>query len=316
MNEFDLINKYFNFPSISADLGIGDDAALFNKNKNEFYAISVDTLNLNHHFTNTSDPYYLGWKSLAVNISDIVAMGGMPKYALLSLSILEPEDFWLSKFAKGLRACAKKYNVELIGGDTNKGSPSISITIIGDVLKKNVLRRDQVQIKDEIWLTNEVGYAALHFQYDSIPQKNRQTISNCLKKSAHQGFVKPMPPLDFIQKAKSLIHGAIDVSDGLAGDLQHITLKNGFGAKIYIDKIPMHKWFRENNFYELALTGGEDYQILFTAPVKNNHKINSLLKKFSMKGAMIGHVSNKKSIQYELNGQPFYLSKDGFRHFG
>ncbi|MGA0121042.1 MAG: AIR synthase related protein, partial [Methylophilaceae bacterium] len=83
MNEFDLINKYFNFPSISADLGIGDDAALFNKNKNEFYAISVDTLNLNHHFTKTSDPYYLGWKSLAVNISDIVAMGGMPKYALL-----------------------------------------------------------------------------------------------------------------------------------------------------------------------------------------------------------------------------------------
>ena len=202
MNEFDLINKYFNFPSISADLGIGDDAALINKNKNEFYAISVDTLNLNHHFTKTSDPYYLGWKSLAVNISDIVAMGAMPKYALLSLSILEPEDSWLSKFAKGLRTCAKKYNVELIGGDTNKGSPSISITIIGDVLKKNVLRRDQVQINDEIWLTNEVGYAALHFQYDSIPQKNRQTISNCLKKSAHEGFVKPMPPLDFIQKQK------------------------------------------------------------------------------------------------------------------
>jgi thiamine-monophosphate kinase len=251
-----------------------------------------------------------------VNISDIVAMGGMPKYALLSLSILEPEDSWLSKFAKGLRACAKKYNVELIGGDTNKGSPSISITIIGDVLKKNVLRRDQVQINDEIWLTSEVGYAALHFQYNNIPQKNRQTISNCLKKSAHESFVKPIPPLGFIQKAKSLIHSAIDLSDGLAGDLQHITLKNGFGAKIYIDKIPMHKWFRENNFYELALTGGEDYQILFTAPVKNNHKINSLLKKFSMKGAMIGHVSNKKSIQYELNGQPFHLSKDGFRHFG
>ncbi len=316
MNEFDLINKYFNFPSISADLGIGDDAALINKNKNEFYAISVDTLNLNHHFTKTSDPYYLGWKSLAVNISDIVAMGGMPKYALLSLSILEPEDSWLSKFAKGLRACAKKYNVELIGGDTNKGSPSISITIIGDVLKKNVLRRDQVEINDEIWLTSEVGYAALHFQYNNIPQKNRQTISNCLKKSAHESFVKPIPPLGFIQKAKSLIHSAIDLSDGLAGDLQHITLKNGFGAKIYIDKIPMHKWFRENNFYELALTGGEDYQILFTAPKKNNNKINSLLKKFSMKGAMIGHVSNKKSIQYELDGQPFYLSKDGFRHFG
>ena len=116
MNEFDLINKYFNFPTVYADLGIGDDAALISKNKNEFYAISVDTLNLNHHFTNTSDPFYLGWKSLAVNISDIVAMGGIPRYALLSLSIVKPDASWLSKFAKGLRACAKKYNVELIGG--------------------------------------------------------------------------------------------------------------------------------------------------------------------------------------------------------
>ena len=316
MNEFDLINKYFNFPTVYADLGIGDYAALISKNKNEFYAISVDTLNLNHHFTNTSDPFYLGWKSLAVNISDIVAMGGIPRYALLSLSIVKPDASWLSKFAKGLRACAKKYNVELIGGDTNKGSPSISITIIGDVLKKSVLRRDKVKVNDEIWLTNEIGYAALHFHYNKIPQKNRQAISSYLKKSAHENFIKPMPPLNFIQKAKNFINGAIDLSDGLAGDLKHISLKNGFGAEIYIDKIPMHKWFRENNFYELVLTGGEDYQILFTSHKKNHNKINNLLKKLSMTGAMIGYVSNKKRIQYKLHGQPFHLSKDGFRHFG
>jgi len=110
MNEFDLIKKYFNFTSKHAVLGIGDDAALIPLNKNELMAISMDTLNIGHHFTEDSDPYYLGWKSLAVNVSDIVSMGGQPGYALLSISLKNLDVNWIAKFTKGIKACAKKYN--------------------------------------------------------------------------------------------------------------------------------------------------------------------------------------------------------------
>ena len=141
---------------------------------------------------------------------------------------------------------------------------SISIAIMGNVSSKNVLKRSGAIPEDEIWVTNEVGYAALHFNQHSLLPKYKESISNCLKKRSQEEFLKPQPPLEFIQETKSLINSAIDLSDGLAGDLQHILNSSSVGAKIEINEIPMHKWFKENNQYELAMCGGEDYQILMT----------------------------------------------------
>lgn len=316
MNEFDLIKKYFTFTSKHAYLGVGDDAALIPLNKNEFMAISMDTLNIGHHFNEDSDPYYLGWKSLAVNVSDIVSMGGQPRYALLSISLKEVDVNWIGKFTKGIKACAKKYNIEIIGGDTNKGSASISIAITGNVSSKNVLKRSGALPEDEIWVTDEIGYAALHFnQYSQLP-KYKQSISNCLKKRSLEEFQKPQPPLEFVQEAKSMINSAIDLSDGLAGDLKHILNSSSVGAKIEINAIPMHKWFKENNQFELAMCGGEDYQILMTIQQKYHSKIQNLLKKYSLKGAMIGKITKDKKIEYTLNGKKIEVSKKGFSHFG
>lgn len=315
MNEFEIINKYFNFASHTAILGIGDDAALISKNKKEYTAISTDTLNLDYHFTNQSDPYYLGWKSLAVNISDILAMGGTPKYALLSLSIEKLDKSWLAKFSKGLRACAKNYDTEIIGGDTNKGSKSISITIIGDVNKNNVLKRDALKANDELWLTDEIGYAALHFQQSTIPKKDKKKISNCLKKKCCNEFLKPSLPFNFINDAKTFINAAIDLSDGLAGDIKHLCQKNGYGAKVELNNLPIHKWFVDSKHYEIALAGGEDYQILFTASRKHHNKILNLLKIHNHKGSMIGTVTKTKEISYFLDGSSYNLKKDGHNHF-
>lgn len=316
MNEFDLIKKYFNFTSKHALLGIGDDAALIPLNKNELMAISMDTLNIGHHFTDDSDPYYLGWKSLAVNISDIVSMGGQPRYALLSISLKNLDVNWIGKFTKGIKACAKKYSIEIIGGDTNKGSTSISIAIMGNVSSKNVLKRSGAIPEDEIWVTNEVGYAALHFNQHSLLPKHKKSISNCLKKRSQEEFLKPQPPLEFIQETKSMINSAIDLSDGLVGDLKHILKSSSVGAKIEINKIPMHKWFKENHQYELAICGGEDYQILMTASDKHHNKIQNLLKKHSLKGAMIGKITKDKKIEYSFYGKKIKLSMEGFTHFG
>ena len=316
MNEFDLIKKYFNFTSKNSILGVGDDAALIPLNKNEFIAISMDTLNIGHHFIEESDPYYLGWKALAVNVSDIVSMGGQPRYALLSISITKLDANWIGKFTKGIKSCAKKYNIEIIGGDTNKGSTSISIAIMGYVSSKNVLKRSGAIPEDEIWVTNEIGYAALHFYQNSLSTKYRQSISNCLKKRSQEEFLKPQPPFEFIQETKSMINAAIDLSDGLAGDLKHVLNSSSVGAKIEINEIPMHKWFKENNQYELAMCGGEDYQILMTAPCKHHNKIQNLLKKHSLKGAVIGKVTKDKKIEYSLHGKKIKISKEGFTHFG
>jgi thiamine-monophosphate kinase len=187
---------------------------------------------------------------------------------------------------------------------------------MGNVSSKNVLKRSGAIPEDEIWVTNEVGYAALHFNQHSLLPKHKKSISNCLKKRSQEEFLKPQPPLEFIQETKSMINSAIDLSDGLVGDLKHILNSSSVGAKIEINDIPMHKWFKENNQYELAMCGGEDYQILMTVPHKHHNKIQNLLKKHSLKGAMIGKITKNKKIEYSLHGKKIKLSKEGFTHFG
>ena len=145
--EFSLINKYFNSHKTKVFKGIGDDAALIKKNNDYLWAISTDMLNEKIHFFPGTNPFNLGWKALAVNISDIYAMGGTPKFALLAIALPEIKSLWLKKFSDGLFSCAKKYNVDLIGGDTSKGPLSISICILGEVLKKNVLLRSNAKKK-------------------------------------------------------------------------------------------------------------------------------------------------------------------------
>ncbi len=312
MNEFQLIEKFFKQPKKNAILGIGDDAAIIPKNKKDCLLLSVDTLSIDSHFTKQSDPYYLGWKALAVNISDIVAMGGVPTFALLSLTVEDINKKWLSKFSQGIKACAKKYNVELIGGDTNRGSMSVSVTIIGDSPRKNVLTRSAANINDDIWISDEIGYAHLGFALS----KHGPTMSNCLKKRALQAFLKPEPPMNFILDNKKYMHAAIDISDGLVSELEHISVEQKLGAKIDVDSIPMHKWFKEHNNQELALTGGEDYQILFTANKKNRNKINNSLKKNKLKGGVIGTITNSKKVEFEHKGKLVNYKKGGFKHFG
>ena len=151
--EFALINKYFNLHKTKAYKGIGDDAALIKKDNNYLWAISTDMLNEKTHFLPNTDPFNLGWKALAVNISDIYAMGGVPKFALLAIALPKIKTGWMEEFSNGLFSCAKEYRVELIGGDTTKGSLSISICILGEVLKKNALLRSNAKKEDDIWVT-------------------------------------------------------------------------------------------------------------------------------------------------------------------
>jgi len=310
--EFSLIDKYFNLHKTKAYKGIGDDAALIKKDTNNLWAISTDMLNENTHFFQNTDPFNLGWKALAVNISDIYAMGGLPKFALLAIALPKIKAGWMEEFSNGLFSCAKEYGVELIGGDTTKGPLSISICILGEVLKKNALLRSNAKKEDDIWVTGELGLAALGL---AKLQKKIQ-LPKSLSKKAIGALEKPMLHSSIIKIMARLSNSAIDISDGLIADLSHILKASKVGADLSLKDIPMNPWLKKNKLIDIGLSGGDDYQLLFTTPKKNRNKINLLSKVRSIKLTRIGSIKKDKSLKIIDNkGMLYKTKKKGYDHF-
>ena len=310
--ENSLINQYFNLYKTKAYKGIGDDAALLKKDDNNFWAISIDMLNEKTHFLPNTSPFNLGWKSLAVNISDIYAMGGIPKFALLAIALPKIKEEWVKEFSNGLFSCAKKYGVELIGGDTTKGSLSISICILGVVPKKNILLRSNANESDDIWVTGELGLAALGLE--SLKNKIKLPVS--LRKKSISALEKPLLYTPIIKKLIKLSHAAIDISDGLISDLTHILEASKVGADIFLKDLPSDRWLKKNKLFDTILCGGDDYQLLFTAPKKNRNKINSIKKISSIKLTRIGTIKKNKGFNIiNYDGEFYKIKKGGFNHF-
>ena len=312
LKEFEIIEKIFKRTSSSIFLGIGDDAALFQKNKKEFWVISQDTLNIDTHFLSNTDPENLGWKSLAVNVSDILSMGGNPRYALLSMSVPSANQVWIKNFSNGFFKCAKNYGVELIGGDTTKGSLSISICILGEALQKNVLLRSNAKLNDDIWVTGELGLAALGLKYI----KKKFDAPKVLIKNAIKALEKPQPIDVDMKKLAKLFNSAIDLSDGLVPDLNHVLNKSALGADIFLESLPMPKWIRENKAYSLVLKGGDDYQLLLTAPKSSYKKIIEFSIVNQIKMSHIGAMTKTKKIAIiKSDGQLLNYKEKGYDHF-
>ena len=310
--EFSIISKYFDIKKTKVFKGIGDDAALFIKDKKYYWAISTDTLNEKTHFLPHTGPFNLGWKSLAVNISDINAMGGNAKFALLSISLPDINESWIKEFSKGFFSCAKKYGVELIGGDTTKGPLSINVCILGDVERKNVLLRSNAKPQDDVWVTGEVGLAALGL----AALENKVMISPYLRKKAIKALEVPKIYPSKIKKLAKLSNAAIDMSDGLTADLSHILKSSEVGADIYLDDLPMNLWIKKNGYYDYGLNGGDDYQLILTASKKNRLKINKLNALPSIKLTRIGVIKKGRKLNIiDSNGKPYNLKIKGFVHF-
>ena len=302
----------FDEPIVDVSEAVSKTDELFEKNKKEFWVISQDTLNINTHFLSDTDSENLGWKSLAVNVSDILAMGGNPKYALLSISIPSANQSWIKKFSKGFFKCAKNYGVELIGGDTSKGSLSISICIIGEVLKKNVLLRSNAKPNDDIWVTGKLGLPALGLKF----KKNNFNAPKTLIRNAIKALEKPQPIKVDMNKLATLCNSAIDLSDGLVPDLNHILNKSALGANIYLESLPMPLWIRENKSYPLVLSGGDDYQLLLTAPKSSYKKIIEFSVVNKIKISHIGSMTKRKNIDIiKSDGELLNYKEKGYNHF-
>lgn len=314
-SEFDLIARYFTRPSRTAVLGVGDDAALLRTTPGMELAISADMLVAGQHFFPDTDPERLGHKALAVNLSDLAAMGAVPKWALLSLALPEADETWLAAFARGFLGLAEHHGVELIGGDTTRGPLNLSVTILGEVEAGRALRRDAAQDSDDIWVSGTLGGAALGLRH----LRGEIELPPEMAAACRARLEAPQPRLALGRALIGLAHAAIDVSDGLLADLGHILECSGKGAIIESGRIPLAaalptqpEWLRS-----CALSGGDDYELCFTAPTALRPQVEAAAAAAGTPATRIGTITSSGGILLvDETGKRIPVPPSGFDHFG
>ncbi|WP_047552788.1 thiamine-phosphate kinase [Methylotenera sp. G11] len=314
--EFNLIAKYFTRATPGADLGVGDDAALLRVSEGHQLAISVDMLVAGTHFFHDAAPYDIGWKSLAVNISDMAAMGALPRWATLAIALPEINEPWLAEFSRGLFACADTFKVDLIGGDTTRGPLNISVQIMGEVTIGQALRRDGAKPGDDIWVSGRLGSAALglaHLQGKTV--LNGEVAEHCLL-----ALHKPSPRTALGLALRNKATSCIDVSDGLLADLGHILEASNLGAVVTLESIGCHDHLRshldESIIQQCILAGGDDYELAFTAPQSQRNAIEQLGRQLNLPISLIGQTTENPGIRVSYKQNMLDISKKGFDHFG
>ncbi|MEJ1959493.1 MAG: thiamine-phosphate kinase [Nitrosomonadales bacterium] len=316
MSEFDLIQRYFNRATPSAELGVGDDAALLRVGSGMEVAISTDMLVSGTHFLPDTDPFMLGHKTLAVNLSDLAAMGAQPRWALLSLSLPHADDKWLQKFSEGFFALADQYGVELVGGDTTRGSLNLCVTIIGEIPPGVALRRSGAQIGDDIWVSGYLGDAALALAHlQGKVQMSAADFSLCAS-ALHQ----PVPRVGLGLALRGVANSAIDVSDGLLADLGHILECSKLGAEIEFNALPvssaMRPYLSQTMGMHCALAGGDDYELCFTVPVARRDAVENLSRRMGLPLTRIGTiVAGNGCVVRAADGSVINIEESGYDHF-
>lgn len=315
-SEFDLIARYFTRPTPSARLGVGDDAALIAPNLGMELAISADMLVAGTHFLPDTDPVALGHKALAVNLSDMAAMGALPRWVLLSLSLPQADESWLQQFSSGFLALAAEYGVELIGGDTTRGPLNLSVTIIGEVESGRALRRDAAKAGDDIWVSGDLGGAALGLQHLlGRHQLDAPEAEDCLMR-----LHRPVPRVALGRALLDVAHAAIDISDGLLADLGHILERSRLGAEVHLASLPLAapvaRRMEQPNALRAALAGGDDYELCFTAARERAAEVMQAADAVGVTVTRIGRIGNEAGLRLlDAEGRPVQFGQAGFDHF-
>lgn len=314
--EFNLIQQYFNRATRHTELGVGDDAAILSVAPGQTLVVSADTSVVGTHFFADCPAYYVGWKSMAVNVSDMAAMGAEPKWATLALTLPDIQHDWLSEFSRGLFACAETYQIDLIGGDTTRGPLNIGITILGQAPAGQALLRSGAQLGDDIWISGQLGSAALglaHLQHNiSLPEAVLETCLNALH--------HPQPRVALGLALRGVAHSSIDISDGLLADLGHLLKASRLGAHLHADQLPCLDVLRQGldspANQTALLAGGDDYELCFTAPKHQRAAIIGLAKVLSLPLTCIGETTADLNLTVEMHGRPLQLDALGYDHFG
>jgi thiamine-monophosphate kinase len=266
MGEFDLIARYFKRPARRSPLGVGDDCALLAPAPGMQLAVSTDLLIEGRHFLSTVDPRRLGHKCLAVNLSDLAACGAKPLAFTLGLALPQADEAWLAPFAQGLLALADTHGCELVGGDTTRGPLAISITVFGEVPTGQALLRSGARPGDEVWVSGTLGDARLALEVFRGTRQAPQAVFE----AARERLECPVPRVSLGLALRGVASAAIDVSDGLVGDLGHVLAASGVGATLRAEQVAalpaQAKALSVQDRLDFALAGGDDYELAFTAP--------------------------------------------------
>jgi len=315
MHEFEIINSFFKDQQAAQSdvvLGVGDDCAIVDVPSNKQLAITTDTLNADVHFFADVHPADLGHKALAVSLSDLASMGAEPKWVTLNLSMTKSDEKWLREFSAGFFALAKKHNVSLIGGDLTSGPLSVTVQGLGLLPSGKKLTRSGAKVSDLIVVTGELGDAGLALKYLQkellLDEKTGEKVLAKLN--------RPEPQCEVGQKLLDSASSCIDISDGLAADLEHILDNSKVGAEIFINDIPISNELKNTlpveQALKLALTAGDDYHLCFTVPESKKTE----LEKLNIKCFQIGKiVEGKELIIYDQENNPIKLTSTGYQHF-
>ncbi|MGD2166553.1 MAG: thiamine-phosphate kinase [Gammaproteobacteria bacterium] len=313
-HEFELIARYFRRPSTDPAvlIGSGDDAALVQPS--DAVALSTDTLVAGVHFLETIDPARLAEKALAVNLSDMAAMGARPRWFTLALTLPQSEPGWLGRFSEGLHACAARFDVSLVGGDVTAGPLCISIHIAGEVSPEAALRRDGAAIGDSVFVTGTLGDAAAGLQIvrgESAESADAQYLID--------RYELPTPRVDAGIALRGIATAAIDVSDGLLADLGHLCAASGCAARVAVEALPLsqplQRCFAQHAAREFALFGGDDYELCFTAPRDADERITVLLAPLGVSVTRIGECLEGSGVECRLAGERYSVRERGYEHF-
>ncbi|HSI94795.1 MAG: thiamine-phosphate kinase [Methylophilaceae bacterium] len=315
-SEFNLIERFFTKPTPQAVLGVGDDAALMAVSPNMELAVSTDMLVSGTHFFPDADPRKLGWKALAVNVSDMAAMGAQPRWATLAIALPRADEPWLSAFAGGFFACAKEFGIDLVGGDTTRGPLNLAVTIFGEIPRGQALRRSGAQPDDDIWVSGTLGGAALALN----ALQGKVELAEDDVNACRRLLDTPQPRVELGLALRGIATSALDISDGLLGDLGHILERSNVGAELCFDALPSHPALEPLLANEWAqrclLSGGDDYELCFTAPRTRHDAIKTLEDRLGLKLSRIGKITADSGLQLlDAAGQPMAQPGSGYDHF-
>ncbi|GMM83510.1 thiamine-phosphate kinase [Pseudoalteromonas sp. MTN2-4] len=319
MKEFELINRFFTGRGITrrdVDLGIGDDCALVTIPEGCQLAVTTDTLVEGVHFFSDISPKALGHRILAVNLSDLAAMGAEPAWISIGLTLPNVDETWLEQFTEGMHDIAEYYNVQLIGGDTTQGPLTITVCAKGIVPKGKALTRSGAKVGDWLYVTGDLGDAALAIE----ARKQGWELSDEDRSYTQKKFDYPAPQVAAGQVLRGLANSAIDISDGLLADLNHILTHSGVGATIHADKVPLSHALKnlpdEEVRLMLAMAYGDDYQLLFTVPDSNRVAVEKRLAEYGVTPTCIGQINaNAGDVSLLYKDKPWPFPATGFEHF-
>ena len=309
MNEFELIQSYFDWQLNDSTIatGIGDDAAIFNINKGFQLVTSTDTLTEGVHFFKDTSASDIAYKSLAVNLSDIAAMGATAKYFTLALTLPKLDQVWLKDFSESLKLTSEMFKVSLIGGDTSRGPLNISITIMGVIENSKAILRSNAKVGDAIYVSGHIGDAAhcLKKVLDGLEPTKDELIS----------LNRPFPRLNLGEALKEIANSCIDISDGLEQDLSHILKASNVGAEIDVRNLPLSKsllnYVNNNNDWSVPLCGGDDYELCFTVPKTQEQLLKSISELCEVRITKIGVINNTKKLTIKGYDGP----SNSYKHF-